>query len=667
MNIFNAINSHRPDSIALSDDTCSVRYGDLLSFIDEKVKKLGSFCCVALAMDNSVEWVLWDLAALKAGIILVPLPPFFTKEQTDHALISSGCNALIMDGIIRALPFKAVTLPTGTAKITFTSGTTGTPKGVCLSQLAMENVARSIVDVLGKDLAGRHSSVLPLGVLLENVAGVYAALFAGARVFLPSLNAYGDQYSHIHTQLKNSNATSIILAPEILRLLMAQIVKKGPLPDLRFIAVGGSKIAPELIAQARSLGLPVYEGYGLSECASVVSMNAPGADAVGTVGRMLPHVNTHIIDDEIVILNPGFLGYVGDSRSGKFKTGDLGQINQQGFLSITGRKKNVLITSYGRNVSPEWVESVLLAQPEIAQAVVYGDAQPHLSALIVPSAPDADIAKAVKQANSHLPDYAQIKSFQPVSPFSPQDGTLTGTGRPRRSRILQLHRKENPMNFYQKIMKETEAARESLYSVPQLVDGLSGNISRETYIAYLTEAYHHVRHTVRFLMSMGARLPDDKKWLHDAISEYIEEEKGHEEWVLNDIAAAGGDKEKARHAIPNLETQVLVSYNYDYINRKNPVGFLGMVFMLESTSTEIANNGADAVMKNLGLPKNAFTYLYSHGALDIEHLKFFEELVNKIDDPEDQDAIIEVANNTFRLFGNLMRAIPHTQEVKRAA
>jgi len=223
------------------------------------------------------------------------------------------------------------------------------------------------------------------------------------------------------------------------------------------------------------------------------------------------------------------------------------------------------------------------------------------------------------------------------------------------------------MTFYERLNKETEAARSELYTVPQLTDGLKGNISRETYIAYLTEAYHHVRHTVRFMMAMGARIPEDKKWLHDAISEYIEEEKGHEEWILNDIQAAGGNKEEARNATPNLETQVLVSYNYDYIARKNPVGFLGMVFMLESTSIQIANNGADAVKTKLGLPQTAFTYLYSHGALDIEHLKFFEQLVNKVTDPNDQAAIIEVAQNTFRLFANVMRAIPHAKAMKHAA
>lgn len=223
------------------------------------------------------------------------------------------------------------------------------------------------------------------------------------------------------------------------------------------------------------------------------------------------------------------------------------------------------------------------------------------------------------------------------------------------------------MTFYERLQKETAPARAALYQVPQLADGLRGDISRETYIAYLTEAYHHVKHTVRFLMAMGARLPEEKKWLHDAIAEYIEEEKGHEEWILNDIAAAGGDKEAARAASPNLETQVLVAYNYDYIARKNPVGFLGMVFMLESTSTQIASAGADAIMAGLQLPKSAFTYLYSHGALDIEHLKFFEILVNKISDEEDQAAIIEVAQNTFRLFAGLLGAVPHKRGLKNAA
>lgn len=223
------------------------------------------------------------------------------------------------------------------------------------------------------------------------------------------------------------------------------------------------------------------------------------------------------------------------------------------------------------------------------------------------------------------------------------------------------------MSFYEQLVKETTAARNTLYTVPQLAEGLKGNISRETYIAYLTEAYHHVSHTVPFLMTMGAKLPASKKWLHKAIIEYQEEEVGHEEWILNDIEAAGGNKEAARNATPNLETQLLIAYNYDYITRKNPVGFFGMVFMLESTSTQIANKGADAVKQKLGLPQKAFSYLYSHGELDISHMKFFEETVNRITDPEDQKAIIEVAQNTFHLFANLLRAIPYEESIKNVA
>lgn len=215
------------------------------------------------------------------------------------------------------------------------------------------------------------------------------------------------------------------------------------------------------------------------------------------------------------------------------------------------------------------------------------------------------------------------------------------------------------MSFYNRLVKETEEFRNQLYIVPQLRDGMGGQITVDTYIAYLTQAYHHVKHTVPYLMAMGSRLPDSKKFLQAAIIEYLEEEVGHEEWILNDIAAAGGDKEAARNETPYLPTQVMVAYNYDYIARKNPVGFLGMVFMLESTSTQIATQGAEAVKTGLGLPQSAFTYLFSHGSLDLEHMKFFESLMDKITDPEDQAAIIEVAQNTFLLFADVFRAIPH--------
>lgn len=657
-----------PQRLALVDATQAVRYGDLPGLVAARAVRLSRVRCAALALDNGVDWVLWDLAAVRAGTVLVPLPPFFTAAQRANALSDAGCDLLIGSGGLVALPHGPADLPEGTAKITYTSGTTGNPRGVCLSAEAMARVAAGIVERLGPTLAGGvHVAVMPLAVLLENVAGVHAALLAGSTVRLPSLADFGAGHGDLHAVLRREAAQSAILVPDLLRLLIGQVRAAGALSDLRFLAVGGSRVAPDLIAGARALGLPAYEGYGLSECASVVTLNTPGASRAGTVGQVLPHVRLRIEAGEIVIMDPGFLGHVGAPHRGALATGDLGAVDADGFVTISGRKRNVIITTQGRNIAPEWVESVLMLQPEIAQAVVWGEARAHLGALIVPSAPGADIAAAVERANASLPDYAQIRETRAHPPFTLANGQLTGTGRPRRDNILASIEKETPMAFFDHLVAETETVRQALYAVLQLVDGLRGEISRTTYVAYLTEAYHHVSHTTRFLAAMRAALPAEKRWLEPAIDEYIAEETGHEAWILNDIAAAGGDAAAARAARPNLETEVMIAYNYDYIARRNPVGFLGMVFMLESTSTQIASHGADAVRRKLDLPEAAFSYLYSHGALDIEHMKFLQETVNRVTDPADQAAIVEVARDTFRLFANLMRAIPHDKARRDAA
>ncbi len=448
--LFERIQNHDPDKIALRDETRALSYGDLEREIQTRMDALYGVSVLGIALDNSFDWVLWDLAALKAEIPCVPVPPFFTKDQVSHLLHSAGVSHLLSpEGLRDTGTGRADVLPMGTAKVTFTSGTTGTPKGVCLPQSAMENVASSIVDVLGDEFVGIHACVLPLSVLLENVAGVYAGLMAGCTIHLSGLQAFGQNYENVRKVLKNTEASSAILVPEILRTLMAQVAVHGPVPHLKFIAVGGSKVDPALVLQARAMGLPVYEGYGLSECASVVSLNTSQHDKPGSVGKLLPHVKARIIDGEIQIKYPGFLGYVGEIAPHVFNTGDLGQLDDDGFLSVTGRKKNVLITSYGRNVSPEWVEAMLLTQPAVAQVIVYGDAQPSLSAFVVPSSLDANIEAAIQAANKTLPDYAQIKDFQIVPPFTVQDGTLTGTGRPRRDQILTLYTKEKSYEFLQ--------------------------------------------------------------------------------------------------------------------------------------------------------------------------------------------------------------------------
>ena len=221
------------------------------------------------------------------------------------------------------------------------------------------------------------------------------------------------------------------------------------------------------------------------------------------------------------------------------------------------------------------------------------------------------------------------------------------------------------MKFFDLLQQETKAEREVLYSVPQIVDGMHGRISRETYIAYLTQAYHHVKHTLPLLMAAGSRIPPEKEWLRRSFAEYIEEEIGHEEWILNDIKHAGGDAEAARHSAPSLPVELMTSYAYDLVTRQNPVAFFGMVFVLEGTSTAMATHAAEAIRKSLNLKKDCFSYLLSHGSLDISHMQFFEKTVNKITDPKDQQDIIHTARIIYHLFAEMFRSIPHkrTQEV----
>jgi pyrroloquinoline quinone (PQQ) biosynthesis protein C len=223
------------------------------------------------------------------------------------------------------------------------------------------------------------------------------------------------------------------------------------------------------------------------------------------------------------------------------------------------------------------------------------------------------------------------------------------------------------MSFFQKLQTETETARARLLAVPVIRRALAGHISLPEYAAFLMQAYHHVRHTVPLLMATGARLPDRHGWLRAAVAEYIDEEIGHEEWILNDLEACGFDTESIRASRPSIPTELMVSYAYDMIGRVNPLGFFGMVHVLEGTSIAIAQNAADTVRQSLSLPRKAFSYLYSHAALDLEHVKFFEDLMNRIEEPADQAQIIHAANVFYGLYGGIFRGLEGAAAPARAA
>lgn len=463
-----AVRANRP---ALSDAARCLSAFGVITAVHQMAERLRGCRVVAVLADNSLDWVLADLATLQLGAVHLPLPTFFSPAQATHALVQAGADAVLTDQPERitalALGFEcsgkqgtlslmrreteAQRLPAACAKISFTSGSTGSPKGVCLSAAGLMATAKAVQDTLSTLGLGKHLAVLPLSLLLENTAGIYAALLNGSHVHLPSLSQLGWRGmagfdpAALQQATASAQANSMILVPELLKAwtLYLMTTRQRAQKSLRFVAVGGAHVDPALIQQARQVGIPAYEGYGLTECGSVVSLNRPGDDGTG-VGRVLPHVRLRITHGEVHLQTPAFLGYTGTAEPlaqavCEFATGDLGEIDAQGHLHLMGRSKNLLISSFGRNISPEWIESVLLAQSAILQAVVLGDARPWLLAVIVPmpGVAPAAVDAALAQANAQLPDYARVQRWLASAPMTLANGLSTGNGRPRRDAIKQ--------------------------------------------------------------------------------------------------------------------------------------------------------------------------------------------------------------------------------------
>ena len=385
---------------------------------------------LALDLDHGIDAAITEIAALKAGMPVLSLPKFFTREQTEHAMAACGAQVFYLSERGQAPVHNGaapIALPHGTARITFTSGSTGTPKGVCLSAQHMLTVAASVIHAVGARHAGRHLALLPPGILLETVAGFFATLLAGGTYVCPPQASAGlaDPFRPDFLTLTDNIAqwgiTSLILVPEYLSGLVRAMEHAGTrLPALTLVATGGARVPPSLLSRARALGLPVRQGYGLTECGSVVSLEDGNGEAPGSAGRPLGHVRARVAPDGEIMLNGALcLGTIDEPRApGWLATGDIGRIDQFGRLWIEGRKSNLLISSFGRNISPEWIEAALLAQPAIAQSMVHGDGRPAPEALLVPAGPTVDLAQAVADANATLPAYARVAAWQEVAPFT---------------------------------------------------------------------------------------------------------------------------------------------------------------------------------------------------------------------------------------------------------
>ena len=486
---------HNPEREAVVTEHQTISYADLQVQVDRLAAELMQIKSQNLAIygSNSIEWIVVDLAAKKANITVVPIPLFFSKDQIKHLLNDSCTDTVFMIdafsdaneqptvpewleelkvnktvkhiSVVDTIKGQFIHLVNTKnqiqhsrkslasikpSKITYTSGSTGAPKGVCLGEHTLNSITDSLSNALESLQLGRHLCLIPFATLLENIAGIYVALSMGRSLAIGEVSQFGLISNHefkvqnFVNAVKEYQIESVILLPQMLKAIVEYIATHNPegFSNLKFIAVGGGKVSPDLLMQCEKLGLPVYEGYGLSECASVVSLNLPNAIKIGSVGQPLPHVEVKINPNgEVVVKGNAMQSYLNEIPVSQYiHTGDAGFFDEEGYLFITGRIKQIIVSSFGRNISPEWVESNSATEPEINQIAVFGEAQPHLSAVIYAknSVSSSMVDQAIQKANSRMPDYARIQHWcRAEEPFSLKNEMLTDNGKLRRNTIQQ--------------------------------------------------------------------------------------------------------------------------------------------------------------------------------------------------------------------------------------
>ncbi len=223
------------------------------------------------------------------------------------------------------------------------------------------------------------------------------------------------------------------------------------------------------------------------------------------------------------------------------------------------------------------------------------------------------------------------------------------------------------MSFYNRLYLETTEARERFLSIPIVQQALATGASRELYLDFLTQAYHHVKHTFP-LLALAASMTRDERY-QDGLVEYMNEERGHEKWILDDIRAMGGNVDAVVNGKPAIPCQAMVAYCYYSIQWISPYAILGMVHVLEGLSVELAHQLAGAVQRSLETDgKSGFSYLNSHGGLDVEHVELFKRLVNGFEDRQIQDQIIDATHVIYRLYGAIFEdmGLRHTERARAA-
>jgi long-chain acyl-CoA synthetase len=511
---------------------------------------------VAIMLRNSVQWVVFDQAAMGLDLVTVPL---YTSDRPDNiAYILQNCGAKVLvfespeqwdhfaecrdqlSGLQRILSLKPVPQPSpdprlkgidewapraaGTVKhvnadgsklasIIYTSGTTGRPKGVMLSHNNMLTNAFAALQCAGVTRDDLFLSFLPLSHTLERTAGYYLTMMGGAQVAfarsIPQLaedlaairptmmisvpRIYERVYGAIKGKLAEGPATrrklfefavevgwarfehqqgrgpwkaSFLLWPLLDRLVARKVMARLG-GRLRAAVSGGAALSPEIARLFIGLGLPILQGYGLTETSPVVSTNRLEDNVPASIGRTVPGVQVRLGDkDALLVKGPNvMLGYWANPEAtramftpdGWLNTGDTARMDEAGRLYITGRIKDIIVMSNGEKIPPVDMEAAILQDNLFEQAMVMGEGKPFLSAFVVVNreqwakvapgkpleGPEAEklIVERVQKQIKSFPGYAQVYRVAVIpEPWTIENGMLTPTMKLKRARVIEAHR-----------------------------------------------------------------------------------------------------------------------------------------------------------------------------------------------------------------------------------
>ncbi len=437
----------QPDRTALAHGAHILSYAALSDRVAGAMASMARWAgsVVGLGVADPIDSAVADLAALGAGVTLVPVPLFFSHRQVRHLLSNAGCIGVLYDaaaaplvanegypwlGLDAVSDASADDLSVFSKRIIYTSGTTGTPKGVIHGRRQLDHAVLGLSSAVAATADDRHASLLPQSMLLEQIAGLHLPIYAGAEVHYgpaaASALARGDAGPAIDF-LDRCRPTTTIIVPRQLAALVAGYSASGARApsSLRLVAIGGAALSADLAERAHACGLPVREGYGLSECCSVVALQRSSHGAAGSVGAALDGTEIRIVDDEIVVFGPTVMdGYVGGrSCNGIWRTGDLGRLDADGNLVVLGRRDEVLVTSLGRNVFPQWVEGTLDHVSGQDGLAVTLDEDGEIVCIVETETGGAGPLAALQAAADGLPAYAR-----PARWFFTRTGTLAAAG-----------------------------------------------------------------------------------------------------------------------------------------------------------------------------------------------------------------------------------------------